>query len=526
MSKAKIKLLQIFILIFYLILGFSITKDYGISYDELEYRQQGFIVLNHVGEKIFPEKTIKIKKERDLKYPTFEEYFGEIKNNFKVHHTIYALLEYAFKKEATEKKNIYILRHYLNFLFFFISVIYFYKILRVFFSREESSIGMIFYFLMPRIFANSFYNPNDIFFLIFILITFYYAILYLKKDKTKYLFLISIFTALAFNVRIIGIYVYFLFICVYFIKNFFHLKIFNLKFIFVQFFFTFFFIFLITPQLWQDPFYNFFDIFFGQLKYSAINPDILFANKIYQASNLPWYYLVLWILISIPLIIVFFLFIGLIRLLNFNLLKSALRKYLLIYFSFLCLLCPILANLIFKPNIYNGWRQFYFLWPFILIIAIYGINYFFKHKLIYKNLILVITSLSIIYLVYWNIKSHPFQNVFYNSIAKYSNLNFENDYWGLSNLKAYEKILENENGILKVQPLGGSRIGFALNLLSNQKKGRIELLKTDSNEKPDYFITTFNDGNKYEFYIKNNFREYYSINVDGIRINTVFTKDF
>ena len=453
MNKIKIKLLQNFILIIYLILGLSITKDYGISYDELEYRQQGFIVLNHIGEKIFPEKTAKIKEERDLKYATFEEYFGDVKNNFKIQHTVYSLIEYIFIKEAPEKKDIYILRHYLNFFFFFISIIYFYKILRIFFSREESSIGMIFYFLMPRIFANSFYNPNDIFFLIFILINFYYAMLYLEKGKTKYLFLISVFTALAFNVRIIGIYVYLLFIGVYFLKNFFNLKNFNLKFIFIQFFLTFFFIFLITPQLWQDPFYKFFNIFLGQLKYSAINPDILFANQIYEANNLPWYYLISWILISIPLTIIFFFFIGLIRIFNYYLLKSAFKENLLIYFSFLCLICPIFANLIFKPTIYNGWRQFYFLWPFILIIAIYGINYFFKFKLIYKKLIIGIISLSIIYLVYWNIKFHPFQNVFYNSIAKYLNLNFENDYWGLSNLKAYEKILENTNGSFKVKPL-------------------------------------------------------------------------
>ena len=73
--------------------------------------------------------------------------------------------------------------------------------------------------------------------------------------------------------------------------------------------------------------------------------------------------------------------------------------------------------------------------------------------------------------------------------------------------------------------MGGSRIDFALNLLSSQKRQRIELLKTDSNEKPDYYITTFNDGNTYRSYVKNNFKGYYSINVDGIRINTVFTKD-
>ena len=60
----RIKLIQFFFFILYLIIGINITKDYGISYDEVEYRQQGFIVLNYVGEKIFPEKTRKIVENR------------------------------------------------------------------------------------------------------------------------------------------------------------------------------------------------------------------------------------------------------------------------------------------------------------------------------------------------------------------------------------------------------------------------------------------------------------------------------
>ena len=63
-------------------------------------------------------------------------------------------------------------------------------------------------------------------------------------------------------------------------------------------------------------------------------------------------------------------------------------------------------------------------------------------------------------------------------------------------------------------------------MLSSQKRQRIDLLKSDSIEKPDDYITTFNDGITYVSFIINNFTEYYSINVDGIRINTVFTKDF
>lgn len=524
-NKKTIKLYTQITLLFFFIIGILSVKNYGISYDELEYRQQGFIVLNHIAKKIFPKKTAQIKKERNLNYPSFDEYFGDIKNNFKIQHTIYAIVEYIFQKNELEKKNIYLLRHYLNFLFFFVSVIYFYKTLRLLFSREESLIGMIFYFLMPRIFANSFYNPNDIFFLIFILINFYYAVLYLKKGKTKYLFFMSIFTALAFNVRIIGIYIYLLFIGIYLAKNFFYLKKLKLKLITIQFCFTFFLIFLITPQLWESPFYNFFDIFLGQLKYSAINPDILFANEIYKANNLPWYYLISWILISIPLTIIFFLFVGFVRIFNFSFLQNSFNENLLIYFSFIALISPILANLILRPTIYNGWRQFYFLWPFILIIAIYGMSYLLKSVSILKNLTILITFLSAIYLIYWNIKYHPFQNVFYNSIVKYFNLNFENDYWGLSNKQAFLSILNHDQKeIIIVKPLGNSRIDFATLMLDNHEKKRIKLIKLYDQKRADYYITTYNDGTSFKSYLDNNFKEFRSLYIDGVRINTIFVK--
>ena len=55
----KIRLVQLLLLFSFALTGISITKDYGISYDELEYRQQGFVVLNYIGEKLFPEKTKK-----------------------------------------------------------------------------------------------------------------------------------------------------------------------------------------------------------------------------------------------------------------------------------------------------------------------------------------------------------------------------------------------------------------------------------------------------------------------------------
>ena len=48
----KKKSLISFFFITLFVTGATITKDYGISYDEQEYRQHGFIVLNYLGEKI------------------------------------------------------------------------------------------------------------------------------------------------------------------------------------------------------------------------------------------------------------------------------------------------------------------------------------------------------------------------------------------------------------------------------------------------------------------------------------------
>lgn len=91
LNKKITKLFIQAILVIFFIIGIISAKNYGISYDELEYRQQGFIVLNHIAKKIFPKKTAQIKKERNLNYPSFDEYFGDIKNNFKIQHTIYAI---------------------------------------------------------------------------------------------------------------------------------------------------------------------------------------------------------------------------------------------------------------------------------------------------------------------------------------------------------------------------------------------------------------------------------------------------
>ena len=65
-NRIKPKHISLLFFIIYFAIGINIVKDYGISLDEPENRQQGFILLNHIGEKIIPNITQEIKGDRDF----------------------------------------------------------------------------------------------------------------------------------------------------------------------------------------------------------------------------------------------------------------------------------------------------------------------------------------------------------------------------------------------------------------------------------------------------------------------------
>ena len=66
---------------------------------------------------------------------------------------------------------------------------------------------------------------------------------------------------------------------------------------------------LITPQLWLNPF-NIIGLFIDQLSFNFIDPKIMFFGNLVNSSNLPWYYLIIWILITTPTIIIFLFLFG------------------------------------------------------------------------------------------------------------------------------------------------------------------------------------------------------------------------
>ena len=528
----KKKFLSIIAFAFFFMTGLSIVKDYGISYDELEYRQQGFVILNDLGNKFFPKKTAELRQNKNLKYPSPNEYMGDIKNNFKIHHTLFAALEFTIFKNA-KKKNVYLMRHYLNFMMSILMIIFFYKLVRLSFSREISLIGAIILVLNPKIFPDYIYNPNDIWFSFFLIISVYCCTKFLKKSKLIYFLILPIFIALAINVRIVGIYIYLMFLIIFFYRCYKKdIRFINfLKHFPLQLLILIISLYLFTPQIWSNGFISLFDLFIGQLKYNPINPEIMFLGEFILASEVGWYYLPTWILISTPFIYILLFFFGTFFLTKVLITEKYHEKHLSYYMLLGYFFLPLFSYFFFKPIIFNGWRHFYFLYPALVYISLYGLNYFYKISinLNYKNLILFIRIAIVIYftiIISWSYKNHPYQNVYLNYFSeKYSN-KFEKDYWGLTNLNAIRYILSNDKrNKIVIVGVENSRIDFAMLKLTQSEKDRIILKKIDEvdQKKVDYYISHFNDKKSADYYINNGFKIIKTIKVGNEEINIIFT---
>jgi ABC-type siderophore export system fused ATPase/permease subunit len=136
----------ILIITFYVLFGFFVYSDYGISWDEAFQHDYGKVVYEHV---FHDSKELSAHRSR-------------------YHGPIFQLALYSSEKVlgVTDIGNVFRLRHLLTFLFSAIGLVFFYRLLRELkFSQFWSAVGLLFLIGSPRIFAHSFYNSKDVVFM-------------------------------------------------------------------------------------------------------------------------------------------------------------------------------------------------------------------------------------------------------------------------------------------------------------------------------------------------------------------------
>lgn len=476
--------LYLFTLVIFFVVGILNVKNYGISWDEQSSRAIGFINGRYIFEVFFGNENLKnfinffdlnffdefLKSEKYLFNDYAEKAYGP---GFELPMAIIELLS-----NSNNSKEIFMLRHSVNFIIFNISLIFFYRFLKIKLnSNFHAFLGCCLLALSPRIFAHSFYNSKDIIFLSYFIIANYYGYkFFLDRKSFKNISFFSISLALTSAVRPLGLILLFFYLFLNFIKN----REVITKHNFILIFSSFLFLYIFWPYLWSNPIKNFYEAFFYFSKIPWTG-NVFFLNELIDANNLPFYYLPTWILITTPEIIIALLFFS-----SFILLKkfytvkfknTDLQEDILFVVFFLVI--PISLNIFLKTILFDGWRHLYFIYPFIILLSLSSLKYLLKKSLI--KIIEIIICINIIFLVFWNISNNPYQYLYFNKliIGKNSIEMFEKDYWGISNKQLIEHINTIEKNKIKIK-YQGSNLKTSLLILSEKDKKKFEIINKEN----------------------------------------------
>ena len=440
----------------YLMIGVFIYDDYGVSWDEFYNLEKG---------------------ERSYDYLT-----GKIESLDKYHRNHYGVafelplyaLQVALGLEDT--RDILLMRHLCNFLFFYTSTIFFYLLLKNRFkSRNTALLGTAMVILSPRIFAHSFYNSKDLGFMSAFMISMYTLNRYLQKKTLKNAAAHSITTAFAINIRMAGMIIPAVSVLLIAIDAITNRKKEGIKMIMATIaaytilaaaFTT-----LFWPYLWTNPVENFIKAFQIQSRYDFdnIRTQPLYMGQVYPRS-VPWHYVPVWMGVTTPpLYILGFMAHAL--WIFIRTCRSAIRTFraafkakfevvapeMTLLMSWMYFIGSIVAVIIFDSFIANGWRQMFFIYPSFIVLSVDGISStnnaikgskcrIKKHM---KWLLYAIVVGCLLSTAYTMVRYHPHQMVYFNILtgleSEYAFGNFELDYWGVTSRSALEFILENNN---------------------------------------------------------------------------------
>ena len=160
----------------------------------------------------------------------------------------------------------------------------------------------------------------------------------------------------------------------------------------------------------------------------------------------------------------------------------------------------------------------------ISLYGFYRIHLYLNNKF-FKYTLMALILFNLFYLIFWNFKYHPHQNVYFNPFFKKNFYNnFEMDYWGLSNKTSLEYIINNNTKFpLTIGTKSFSSLEMSALILNESDKNKI--LITHNLNKAEYILSNYRPLIQRNFVIdKNKYKKYYDVIVDGVAINSVYKK--
>jgi hypothetical protein len=253
-----------------------------------------------------------------------------------------------------------------------------------------------------------------------------------------------------------------------------------------------------------------------------------FMGQSIQSTQLPWFYLPVWILITTPLLYSA-LFFGGTAWLSFDLLAAWNRLDETIKKKRLAVLGwffgPICAVIFLKSVVYDSWRHVYFAYPAFLLLAFWGwerLQEAVARKSSLKPLeygLYFLTAFSFLWVAGQMALLHPYEQLYFNRLAgenlAVAQTRFEMDYWGLSYRPGLEYLLSHDpRPAIKVatETVAGKFNAF---LFTPEEQQR--LIFVDNPAEADYYLYN------YRWSLQPGYsNEVYSVVVMGAKILSVF----
>ena len=464
MAFLKKRLFVIF-LFFYFLIGSTNSINTGISFDE-NYEQLNW----DFNVKLVKDISNSILTDQQFDKDKFND---EVKSfvgygiGFQI---ISQPIQFLVKNFIDSDNNLEIYgakllsKHFVVFLFFFVSGIFFYLILRKIIENVNCcSLGTIIYLTYPYLFGQSMFSPKDIPFMsvwlicTFLILNLFEKLVDKKKIDYKSIIILSITTAYLLSIRIAGllIFIQYIFTLLIFLNiNKIKLNTFLKKYylIFITFIFTFtLFLFLFYPIFWIDPLLIIETIKISSQHFNNVGTTTL--GEIMYAGDLPVTYLIIWFAVKLPLLVLIGLIIvPFVEKKIFNDKKKA-----IIFGSLLATLLTIIFILILRRvHLYDEIRQVMFLVPLIFIISTVAIFTF------SRNFFKFFGVITVLFFIAENIKINPYQYVWFNLPSRYLDLtkNFELEYQGISGREISKYIINRkpQESCILANPLLGVKL--------------------------------------------------------------------
>lgn len=399
-------------LLLYAVWGFFSINEYGVPLDELTQRHIGIVNNKYISG----TGTATSLQQEGPFGPVFE--------------SVSYLLEQCIYSQPLRHKLL--LRHTLLFLLFLLTVQTTYSIgKRIFKTPNVAGITAISLALYPPLFAHAHYNSKDTFFLNLIVFSLWFFIRFSETKQLKFLFLFALISGMAATIRITGFLSFAIITSGLLLRREIPLnKAFRFAGIALLVCLVSFF--MLLPMLWANPVTGLTHL----LQYSTNNPwpsPTLCAGQLIYPGLAPWWYLPVWMLVTVPVVSIILAGIGMAEVIR----KPVLRNNSLLVTLLLLLLVPMILVMAMRPTLYDGWRHFQFLIVPIILISGIGLQWLLTtfNSRIWSWAVAGYATISCLF---W----HPFEYVYFNEIysAAFSTGTFNQDYWGLSSQHALKWI--------------------------------------------------------------------------------------